>query len=161
MSKSRRIGRNWTLGRTLHGYVAWELVSPTGLAFGGLTVLLLTAELFGFSDLLINRGFGFWAIFQLLLFKVIILASRTLSFATLVGTLVGLGRLKTDLEILAIQASGVSRRQCVAPVLTFSAVMTGLGLGFTLFGAPWASLSLSALEQSMAQNNPTSLLRAG
>jgi LPS export ABC transporter permease LptG/LPS export ABC transporter permease LptF len=161
MSKSRRIGLGRRLGRTLHRYVAWELVRPTVLAFGGLTVLLLTAELFGFSDLVINRGFGFGAILELMLFKVIILASRTLPFATLVGTLVGLGRLKTDLEILAIQASGVSRRQFVGPVLTFAAAMTSIGLMLALFGAPWASASLSALEQGMARDNPTTLLRAG
>ena len=161
MSKSRRIGIGRTLGRTLHRYVAWELVRPTVLAFGGLTVLLLTAELFGFSDLFINRGFGFGAIVQLMLFKVIILASRTLPFATLVGTLVGLGRLKTDLEILSIQASGISRRQFLAPVLTFATLMTGIGLMLTLFGAPWASASLGDLEQSMARDNPTTLLRAG
>ena len=169
MSKSSRIGRGrmlgqtlgQTLGRTLHRYIAWELVRPTVLAFGGLTILLLTAELFGFSDLLINRGFGFGAIAQLILFKIIILASRTLSFATLVGTLVGLGRLKTDLEILAMQASGISRRQLVGPVLTFATAMTGIGLTLTLFGAPWASTSLDDLEQSMARDNPTTLLRAG
>ena len=157
MSKSRRIG----LGRTLHEYITWELVRPTGLAFGCLTVLLLTAELFGFSDLLINRGFGFGAILQLILFKIIILASRTLPFATLVGTLVGLGRLKTDLEIVALQASGVSRRQCVGPVLTFSAAMTAVGFILTLNAAPWAHRCLDSLQTDMARANPSTLLRAG
>lgn len=157
MSKSSRIG----LGRTLHRYVAWELVRPTVLAFGGLTVLLLTAELFGFSDLVINRGFGFGAIVQLMLFKVIILASRTLPFATLIGALVGLGRLKTDLEIMAIQTSGVSRQRFAAPVLTFATLMTGIGLLLTLFCAPWASRSLADLEQNIARDNPTTQLRAG
>ena len=165
MGKSSRIAwrkiPSWTVGRTLHWYIVRELVQPTLLAFSGLTVLLLTAELFGFSDLIINRGFGLGAIVRLISLKLIILASTTLSFACLVGILVGLGRLKTDLEILALHASGVSRRQCVGPVLTFCAAVTVLGLILSLSASPWAKHSLNGLQTRIARDNPASLLRAG
>ena len=151
----------WSVGRTLHWYMVRELVRPTLLAFGGLTVLLLTAELFGFSDLIINRGFGLGAMLQLMGFQLISLASTTLSFACLVGILVGLGRLKTDLEILALHASGVSPRQCLGPVLTFCAAATVLGLILSLSASPWAKRSLDSLQTRVARDNPTGLLRAG
>lgn len=149
------------MGRTLHWYIVRELVRPTLLAFSGLTVLLLTAELFGFSDLIINRGLGPGALVRLVSFKLIILAATTLSFACLVGILVGLGRLKTDLETLALHASGVSRRQCVGPVLTFCAAVTALGLILSLSAAPWAKRGLNSLQTRVARDNPAGLLRAG
>ena len=155
MNKSRRIALGWTL----HRYIVLDLVRPTLIAFGGLTALLLLAELFGFSDLLINRGFGASAIGQLLFFKIIILGSRTLPFATLVGTLVGLGRVKADLEILALQASGVSRRQLAGPVFIFATALTGAGLGLTLTAAPWAHRSLNSLQETLAHAG--TLLRPG
>lgn len=157
MNKSRRIALGWTL----HRYIIHNLIRPTLAAFGGLTVLLLAAELFGFSDLLINRSFGPSAIGQLVIFKIIMLASHTLPFASLVGTLIGLGRLKTDLEILALQAAGVSRRQFAGPVLIFATALTGVGLGLSLSAAPWASRSLDSLQERMAQDNPGTLLRPG
>ncbi len=152
---------SWTVGQTLHWYIVRELVRPTQLAFSGLTVLLLTAELFGFSDLVINLGFGLGAIVRLLSFKLITLASTTLPFACLVGILVGLSRLKTDLEILALHASGVSRRQCVGPVLTFCAAATALGLILTLSASPWAKRGLNSLQLGIARAHPAHLLRAG
>ena len=50
--------RNGTLGQTLRWYIIRELIRPTLLALGGLTALVLTKDLLGFSDLVINRGFG-------------------------------------------------------------------------------------------------------
>ncbi len=153
--------RAWTVGQTLHWYIVRELLRPTLIAFGGLTVLLLAAELFGFSDLIINRGFGLGAILRLIGFKLLALASTTLSFACLVGLLVGLGRLKTDLETLALHASGVSQGQCLGPVLTFCAAVTALGLLLTLSVSPWARRGLDSLQTRVAQDNPAGLLRAG
>ena len=151
----------WTVGRTLHWYIVRELLRPILLAFSGLTVLLLTTELFGFSDLIINRGFGLGAIIRLIGFKLMALAPTTLPFACLVGMLVGLGRLKTDLETLALHASGVSQRQCLGPVLTFCAAVTALGLLLSLSVSPWAKRGLDSLQTRLARDNPAGLLRAG
>jgi LPS export ABC transporter permease LptF/LPS export ABC transporter permease LptG len=61
----------------------------------------------------------------------------TIPFGVLVGILIGLGRLSSDGEIVAMRAAGVSSRKVIAPVLFFA--LLGVGL------AGYASLRLTPL----------------
>jgi LPS export ABC transporter permease LptG len=131
------------------------------LALGGLATLVLTKELLGFSDLVINRGFGIDAVAMIALYELIPLLQRTLPFALLIGTLVGLGRLRADLEILSMEAAGISVRRLAYPILIWGAITTGVGLLFSLEVVPWATRSLETALQRMAAENPGLALRAG
>jgi LPS export ABC transporter permease LptG/LPS export ABC transporter permease LptF len=59
----------------------------------------------------------------------------TIPFGVLVGILIGLGRLASDGEIIAMRAAGVSSRRVIAPVLLFA------GIGAAIAG--YASLRLA------------------
>ena len=149
------------LGQPLGFYIVAELFAPTLWALFGLTALVLTKDLLGFSDLVINRGLGPAAVGWIAFYELIPLLSRTLPFAVLVGTLVGLGRLRSDRELLAIEAAGLARRHLVLPILGFATAMTLLGLGFSLLTAPAALRSLDDALRSMIQQNPGVALRPG
>lgn len=149
------------LGQPLGFYIVAELFAPTLWALFGLTALVLTKDLLGFSDLVINRGLGLAAVGWIAFYELVPLLSRTLPFAVLVGTLVGLGRLRSDRELLAIEAAGLARRHLVLPILGFATAMTLLGLGFSLFTAPAALRSLDDALRSMIQQNPGVALRPG
>jgi LPS export ABC transporter permease LptG len=122
---------------------------------------VLTKDLLSFSDLVVNRGFGVSAVALIALYEIIPLLSRTLPFALLIGTLAGLGRLRADLEVLSMEAAGISVRRLVAPVLIWGVIVTGVGLAFSLVAAPWATRSLDAALRRMAAENPGLSLRAG
>ena len=149
------------IGQPLGFYIVAELFAPTLWALFGLTALVLTKDLLGFSDLVINRGLGPAAVGWIAFYELIPLLSRTLPFAVLMGTLVGLGRLRADRELLAIEAAGLARRYLVLPILGFATAMTLLGLGFSLFTAPAALRSLDDALRSMIQQNPGVALRPG
>lgn len=149
------------LGPTLSYYVAQELALPTAFSLAGLTVLLLAKDLLGFSDFVINRGFGLAVVAMIALYEVVPLVARTLPFAVLIGTLVALGRLRADLEILTLEAVGISSRRLVVPVVAFATGMMVIGVLLTLFLAPWATRSLEATLRQMAMENPGLSLRAG
>lgn len=155
------VERQGTLGLTLRWYIIQELIRPTLLALGGLTALVLTKDLLGFSDLVINRGFGAGAVATIAFYEIVPLLSRTLPFALLIGTLVGLGRLRADLEVLSMEAAGISVRRLVEPVLAWGAITTGVGLVLSLVAAPWATRSLDAALLQMAKENPGLSLRSG
>jgi lipopolysaccharide export LptBFGC system permease protein LptF len=118
---------NRRLGRIFTRYVVRELVVLTTLVLTGLTVLVLTKDLLGFSDLVINRGFGALGVASIAFYEVVPILGRTLPFAVLIGSLVGLGRLRADREILAIEAAGISSRGLLVPVLLCSAAATIVG----------------------------------
>jgi len=126
-----------------------------------LTILILTKDLLRFSDLIINRGFGIGVVAQISLYELVPLVAHTLPFAVLIGALVGLGRLRMDREILALEAAGTSSRQLVIPVSLFAAVVSLIGLVLTLWIAPWAITSLDTSLQRMIAENPGLALRSG
>lgn len=149
------------LGGTLGWYIARELVVPTTIALAGLTALILTKDLLGFSDLVINRGLGGAVVARIAFYEVVPLAARTLPFAVLVGALAGLGRLRTDREILAMEAAGVPSQWLTGPILAFAAVMTAAGLVLTLYASPWATRSLDASLHRVFLATPSVILHPG
>jgi LPS export ABC transporter permease LptG/LPS export ABC transporter permease LptF len=62
----------------------------------------------------------------------------TIPFGMLVGILIGLGRMASDGEIIAMRAAGVSSRKVIAPVLLFATLAAG--------GAAFASLRLTPIS---------------
>ena len=150
-----------SFGSLLHWYVVSELFFPSLVVLAGLTALLLTKDLLKLSDLIINRGFDAGEVVHIALYKIIPLATRTLPFAVLIGSLIGLGRLRADLEILALEASGVASERLVRPAFTFAAFMTAAGLVLSLLFTPWALQSLEIAMQGMMQKNPGLTLQPG
>lgn len=148
-------------GKTLNRYVAQEIFSPSLIALLSLTILVLTKDLLRFADLIVNRGFGIEVVALIAFYEIVPLASHTLPFALLIGALVGLGRLRADREILAIEAAGVTSRQLAVPVSQFAATTMLIGLVLTLWTAPWAIRSLDTTLQDMISKNPGLSLRSG
>ena len=85
-------------GPILYGYVARELLPPTCLTLGAFTLVVLTKDLTGYSELVINRGAGLARVGGIVLFNSLPLMTQMLPFAVLIGGLVGLGRLAADRE---------------------------------------------------------------
>jgi lipopolysaccharide export system permease protein len=148
-------------GGTLYRYIAREMVVPVLIALGGLTVVVLTRDLLGYSDLVINRGLGAGAVLWIAFYNTVPLLAQMLPFSVLVGSLVALGRLGADRELLALEASGVSARRLVGPVLVFALAMTAVGYALTLLAAPVASRALNAAIQDLARQSPGAVVRAG
>lgn len=159
--KTDDILRTGRIGTTLRWYIIRELIRPTVIALAGLSALVLTKDMLGFSDLVINRGFGLSAVATIAFYELLPLLSQTLPFAVLVGALVGLGRLKSDFELLSMEAAGISGRRFIDPVCTYTAALMGIGLLLSLFAAPWATRSLTTTLQHMTTENPGLSLRSG
>ena len=160
-SEPRSGVRRWRLGRRLGRYVVRELAFPTLLSLGGLSLLAIAADLVTFSDLIINRGFGFREVAAIALFRSVAMVSRAIPFSVLLGVLVALGRLGADREILALETCGVSTRRLVAPVLLFAALFTVLGVWISTDASPWANRRLTVSLAESARRSPGTLLRAG
>ncbi|MGQ0761462.1 MAG: LptF/LptG family permease [Acidobacteriota bacterium] len=69
----------------------------------------------------------------------------TIPMAVLSGTIIGLGRMGSDSELIAMRAAGVSRRQIVLPALVIGQLATVVALQLNLSEAPHAQQDLRAL----------------
>jgi len=149
------------LGWALFGYIAREAVVPTLLALGGLSLAALTKSLLGLSDLLVNRGLSPEDTAAFVGFEIVVLASRILPFAVLLGALIALGRLAADKELLALESCGVSPGRLIGPVLAVGCLGTLGGLALSLQVVPATLAAREALLIRSTLEQPGSLLRAG
>ncbi len=148
-------------GLTLYRYIAREALRPTLFAVLGLTAVVLTTRILGFSDLVINRGIGAGAVGRLIFFEAVPVLARIFPFGVLVGCLVALGRLGADREILALESSGVAVGRLVWPIVAFAGVMTLAALGVSLLLAPWASRAQGEALSQLSRERPWAQIRAG
>ncbi len=148
-------------GSTLYRYLILEMVFPTLYTLGGLTLVVMTQELVGYSEMVINRGVSLGEVAALALFQMLPVLGSMLPFGVLVGGLVALGRLGADRELLMLEASGISSPRIVWPVLAFAAGMTVVALLLALFATPWASRSLDAKLAEIGDRNPGAAITPG
>lgn len=150
------------VGTKLVVYVARELVFPTLFTLLGFTVLAFAVQLVGLADLAINRGLEVVDVAGLALYQLLPALGRSLPFATLVGALIGLGRLGADRELLAMQAAGIEPARQLAPaVLLFASAATAIALAVAQLGTPWASRQVDAAFTHLIELNPAASLRPG
>ena len=148
-------------GLTLYAYIAREALRPTAFAVLGLTAVVLTSRILGFSDLVINRGLGAPAVGRMVFFEAVPVLARIFPFGVLVGCLVALGRLGADREILALESSGVAVGRLVWPIVSFAGAMTLAALGVSLALGPWASRALDDALSQLSRERPWAQIRAG
>ena len=153
--------RHRRLGRTVFRYFFREALRPTLFALIGLTLVMLTANFLGYTELFFNRGISGGEIARMVLYDAIPVAAQIFPFATFIGVLVALGRLAADREILVLEASGVAAARLVWPVVIFSSAMTLIALLLSVQGTPWASRSFDAALAALSRAKPWAQMQAG
>jgi len=134
---------------------------PSAFTLGALTIMLLTQDLLGYTELVVNRGLGLSAVARIAFYQTVPLVALTLPFAMLVGCLIGLGRMGADRELLVLEASGVSSPRLIGPVLMLAAFVTSLGFALSLYASPWSNRSLDESLERVSRQNPAASISAG
>jgi len=148
-------------GLTLYRLIAKEALTPTLFALFGLTAVVLTQNLLGLSDLFVNRGLSGGTVSLIAFYQAVPTAALMLPFAVLMGCLVALGRMGADLEILALEASGVTAARLVWPFVAFASAMTLISAGLSLSVAPWTSRALDQVFVRISLEKPWSQIQQG
>src|SRR5262245_42217800 len=112
--------------RLLDRYLIREVVPYVLLGLLLLTAIIFAQEASRFSELLVVASGNvlpmetLWRVMSALIPGILVF---TLPISLLIGTLVGLGRLSGDSEIVALGASGTSRFRMLVPVLALSLII--------------------------------------
>lgn len=148
-------------GLKLSRYLVSEMWLPALFATAAFGLVVLLTDLLGYADLIVNRGLGVEDVARIAGLQLIPTLARTLPFAVLVGTLVGLGRLAADRELLALEASGFSPRQLALPGLVFALVATALSVYLSVFLSPDSQRQVRERMLELTRERPGLSLRAG
>ncbi len=142
-------------------YLIAEMVLPSLFATAAFGLVVLLTDLLAYADLIVNRGLGAGEVGQIALLQLVPTLARTLPFAVLVGTLVGLGRLSADRELLALETSGFSPRQLARPGLYFALAAMLISIGLSVFASPAAQRSVRDRMVALATDKPGLALQPG
>src|SRR6476469_10152705 len=110
--------------RKLDRYLMTEILGPLGLGFLVYTFILLIRFLFQSAEMIIRRGLPVSIVGQLLLLTLPNIVVLTLPMSLLFGTLIAVGRLSSDSELIAIRACGVRLLTLYRPILLLSGLLT-------------------------------------
>src|ERR1700722_16346648 len=107
--------------KLLSRYVFREILTSSVLATALATSVIFLKGIGRLFELLIRSAKG-PAVIELFILALPPILLLSIPFGVLVGILVGLGRLSSDNEIIAMRSGGVSSRIVVAPVVAFACV---------------------------------------
>ncbi|HEV7507098.1 MAG TPA: LPS export ABC transporter permease LptF [Thermoanaerobaculia bacterium] len=147
---------NAPVRRRLNQYIITEILGPLGLGFLVYTFILLIRFLFQSAEMIIRRGLPVSIVGKLLLLTLPNIVVLTLPMSLLFGTLIAVGRLSSDSELIAMRACGVSLLTLYRPIFLLSGLATLLNMALMIYVLPWGNHALQELRleittQSVAQ----------
>lgn len=136
--------------RKLDRYLLTEILGPLALGFVVYTFILLIRFLFQSAEMIIRRGLPVSIVGKLLLMTLPNILVLTLPMSLLFGTLIAVGRLSSDSELIAMRASGLSLLTLYRPILLLSGLLTLLNAALMVYVLPWGNHALQLLRLDIA-----------
>ncbi|HEV8335438.1 MAG TPA: LPS export ABC transporter permease LptG [Candidatus Polarisedimenticolia bacterium] len=98
-------------------YVFRAVFGPSLLGLAIYTFVLLMNAIFNVAEMAIRKNLPISAVLKILALSLPQFLALTIPMSVLLGTLIGIGRLSADSEIVALRACGIGYRRIIAPVL--------------------------------------------
>jgi LPS export ABC transporter permease LptG/LPS export ABC transporter permease LptF len=136
--------------RILTRYILGEILSHTLIGGALFTFVLFMRDLPHILEMVVRNSSTFTNVADVLLFTLPNTFKVTIPMAVLVGVLLGLSRLASDSEIVAMRASGLGIGYFVRVASIVAIAGTLLGLANSLYVAPRANQAILQMEQSLA-----------
>jgi LPS export ABC transporter permease LptG/LPS export ABC transporter permease LptF len=135
--------------RILTRYILGEILSLTLIGCALFTFILFMPQLPHILEVVVRNSSTLADVAQVFLFTLPNLFKVTIPMAVLWGILLGLSRLASDSEIIAMRASGLGVGYFVRVASIVAIGGTLLGLGNSLYLAPRANQAIIEMEQSL------------
>ena len=143
----------------LHRHISKEILVATGLAMGlFIFVLLVGNALRDVAELVVAGKLDFWVFIKVLGLFIPYVASFALPLGMLTGTLIALGRLSSQREIIAMKSAGLSLYQIAAPVFLIAFVGMVAAVLINLHYAPQSRVERNALMAEALTDNPVGFI---
>ncbi|HEX4758376.1 MAG TPA: LPS export ABC transporter permease LptG [Terracidiphilus sp.] len=135
--------------RILTRYILGEILSHTLIGCALFTFILFMPYLPHVLEMVVRNSSTFSSAAEIFLFTLPNLFRVTIPMSVLVGVLLGLSRLASDSEIIAMRASGLGIWYFVRVASIVAVAGTLLGLANSLYLAPRANQAILDMEQAL------------
>ncbi len=147
--------------KILRNYILKEFTSAFILSIFVLTFVMLLGNLIRLAELIISKGVSIIMAGKLFLFLVPFLFSFIIPIATLAATLLAIGRLSSDNELIAIRSSGINLFRMLLPILIIGIILSLFCVILNNKIIPNAHLKTRELMVEIGTQNPAAALEAG
>ncbi|WP_408955165.1 LptF/LptG family permease [Natroniella sp. ANB-PHB2] len=107
-------------------YLILEFLKPCLYSLAALVIVMLSGYLFQLTDFIIIREVPISIVARLLLYRLPPIIVQSIAIATLLATILSLGRLVKDNELTALQMGGISFVRLVYPLLALAIVASSI-----------------------------------
>ncbi len=125
--------------RLLDRYVGRELLSPFLVGASAFLVILVGDILYVLAEYLARGQVPLWALLRLFFYKLPHMLVITFPVSTLLATLLGVGRLAKDGEIVALRMAGLPLVRVFVPVVGFGLAVSALSFCVNEYLTPLAN----------------------
>ncbi len=129
----RRVG--WLISR----YLLSTILPYFLFSWVVLSAILFVQQAGKFSDIFFDLNVPAGFVWQLAVALIPNVISFTCPMAALVATIIGISKMRTDSELVAIRAAGIGSLQLAVPVVVFGLVLSAFAFFVNLKGVPFAA----------------------
>ncbi len=138
--------------KILDRYMLMELVNPFLFGVFGFLIVMLPALMFNLTDLIIKAGAPLKAVGKLFVYNLPYLTVLAFPVAFLFATLLAIGRMTNDFEIIAMRSSGVSLKRVITPIMLTSLLVSAAAFTLNETVVPYANKQINKTIQEMTKN---------
>ncbi len=147
--------------KILDRYILKEMTSTFFVGIGAFTITLILGRIIRLTEMIVNKGVGFWVIVRLFLLMLPSFLIITIPMATLLATVTTFGRMASDKEVVALKSSGVSLYRLLYPPALFALLAFVANLYLSIEVLPWGNRSFKNLFLQVARTQVGIGLREG
>ena len=145
--------------KTLTRYLISEILPPFFFGLMAFTFILLIGRILKLIELVITRGVPLVQTAKLFSLILPTFLELTVPMAFLLAILLGLGRLSSDQELLAMKASGISPTQILWPLSSVAMMIAIITLLLTMFARPAANSAIKKELYNIAKSRVGTALK--
>ena len=147
--------------RILTRYILGEILSHTLIGCALFTFILFMRDLPHILDVVVRNSSTFSNVMEILLLTLPNTFKVTIPMAVLVGVLLGLSRLASDSEIIAMRASGLGIGYFVRVASIVAIAGTLVGLANAIWVAPRANQAILEMQQALETSQASYEIQQG
>lgn len=147
--------------KTLHRFILKSYLGPLVMTFFISMFILLMQFLWKYIDDLVGKGLDAHVIAELLLYASAGLVPMALPLATLLASLMTMGNLGENNELLAMKSAGISLPRIMIPLVFVTIFISTGAFFFSNNVLPYTNLKIATLLYSVKQQKPELIIKEG
>lgn len=138
----------------IFSYIGKEYILSFVVAFLFFFFIFFVNQMLLLAEDVLSKHVPFKDVLLLIIYSLPLIVSLAFPFGSLVGSLMAVGRLSSDNEILAFQASGIAKREIFFPIFLLGILFSIFSFFINDYFLPKGTINFNKLFRKLLYSNP-------